>query len=129
MKTVLGVIVGLLVGLSASTAAAPQIIQKTVLWERNEAKANAKLLLTKKSYQCLNKLLSKESAWNPLAKNPKSSAKGIGQLLDGTYKAIGMKHAHKADAQLIAVLAYVSRHYGSGGTCAAWRHFLKHNWY
>lgn len=129
MKFILGSLVGLLIGLSSTTAATPQIVQRTILWERDEAKVNAKLLLTKKSYQCLNKLLSKESAWNPLAKNPKSSAKGIGQLLDGTYKSIGMKHTHKADAQLIAVLAYVSRHYGSGGSCAAWRHFQKHNWY
>jgi hypothetical protein len=129
MKTTLALVTGLLIGLSASTAAAPQITQKIVLWDRNEAKANAKLLLTKKSYQCLNKLLSKESAWNPLAKNPKSSAKGIGQLLDGTYKSIGMKHVYKEDAQLIAILAYISRHYGSGGPCAAWRHFQKHNWY
>lgn len=129
MKTLTALIVGLLVGLSTSTAAAPQIVQKTILWQRDEAKANAKVLLTKKSYQCLNKVLSKESAWKPSAKNPKSSAKGIGQLLDGTYKSIGMKHVHKADAQLIAVLAYISRHYGSGGPCAAWRHFKKHNWY
>jgi hypothetical protein len=129
MKTFVALLSGLLIGISASTAAAPQITQKIILWERDEAKANAKLLLTEKSYQCLNKLLSKESAWNPSAKNPKSSAKGIGQLLDGTYKSIGMKHVYKADAQLIAVLAYISRHYGSGGTCAAWRHFQKHNWY
>lgn len=129
MKIIFGIIVGLLVGLSASTAAAPEITQKIILWERDEAKANAKLLLTKKSYQCLNKLLSKESAWNPLAKNPKSSARGIGQLLDNTYRSIGMKHTYKEDAQLIAVLAYVSRHYGTGGPCAAWRHFQKHNWY
>lgn len=129
MKSLLALFIGLFVGLATSTGAAPEIVNTTVLWERNEAKANAKVLLTSKSYQCLNKLLSKESAWKPSAKNPKSSAKGIGQLLDGTYKSIGMKHVHKADAQLIAVLAYISRHYGSGGPCAAWRHFQKHNWY
>ena len=47
MKTTLALVTGLLIGLSASTAAAPQITQKIVLWDRNEAKANAKLLLTK----------------------------------------------------------------------------------
>lgn len=129
MKKLFIFLVGLMIGLSASTAAAPVVRETIVLWKQDEPKKNAKLLLTKKSYQCLNKLLSKESAWKPSAKNPKSTAKGIGQLLDDTYKSIGMKHTHKGDAQLIAVLAYVARHYGSGGTCAAWRHFQKHNYY
>ena len=129
MKTWLALFIGLFIGLSTTSAAAPVITQKIILWQTDQAKVNAKLLLTKENYSCLNKLLSKESAWRSTAKNPKSSAKGIGQLLDGTYKSIGMKHAYKEDAQLIAVLAYISRHYGSGGPCAAWRHFQKHNWY
>jgi hypothetical protein len=129
MKTWLALFIGLFIGLSATSAAAPQITNKVILWQKDQAKVNAKLLLTKKNYACLNKLLSKESAWRSSAKNPKSSAKGIGQLLDSTYQSIGMKHVHKADAQLIAVLAYISRHYGSGGPCAAWRHFQKNNWY
>jgi hypothetical protein len=34
-----------------------------------------------KEYSCINTLWSKESNWNPLSKNKKSSAKGIPQLL------------------------------------------------
>ena len=94
-----------------------------------DAKALAKELLTSKSYACLTKLLGKESAWNPTAKNPESSAKGIGQLLDATYDNLGMKHSTNEKAQLIATLAYIGRKYGNGGPCAAWTYFTKHGHY
>ena len=89
----------------------------------------ARELLTKKQYRCLTKLLGKESAWRADAKNPTSSAKGIGQLLDSTYRNLGMKHSQAGVPQLVATLAYIGRKYGSGGPCAAWSHFQRKNWY
>jgi hypothetical protein len=89
----------------------------------------ARELLTAKQYACFTKLLGKESAWKPSAKNPTSSAKGIGQLLDGTYRSLGMKHSEHGVPQLVATLAYIGRKYGSGGPCAAWEHFQRKNWY
>lgn len=94
-----------------------------------DAKALARELLTKRSFACLTKLLGKESAWNPAAANPESSARGIGQLLESTYDNLGMKHSQNEKAQLIATLAYIGRKYGSGGPCAAWAYFQKHNHY
>lgn len=94
-----------------------------------DAKAVARELLTDKQYKCLVRLISKESAWNPAAKNPTSTAIGLGQLLDGTYKNIGMKHSKAEVPQLVATLAYIGRKYGSAGPCGAWRHWQKHNWY
>ena len=32
-----------------------------------------------------------ESNWNPLAKNPHSSARGLGQIIDSTGKGLGLK--------------------------------------
>jgi hypothetical protein len=93
------------------------------------AKAVARELLTDKQFKCLTRLIGKESAWNPKAKNPTSTAIGLGQLLEGTYKNIGMKHSDAEVPQLVATLAYIGRKYGSGGPCAAWAHFKKHNWY
>lgn len=77
-------------------------------------------LLDARSASCLKKVLMAESHMNPKAKNPNSSAKGIGQLLDETYKNIGLRHSADPLAQVIATIAYVSRHYGSSGMCSAW---------
>jgi len=94
-----------------------------------DAKAVARELLTSKQFRCFSQLMGKESAWNPKAKNPVSTAQGVGQLLDGTYKNLGMKHSEAAVPQVVAALAYIGRKYGSGGPCAAWAHFKKKNWY
>ena len=119
-----------------NAAFAPQMaVPATVIYKERpalmkvDAKEIARELLTKKDYRCLTKLLGKESAWNPKAKNPKSSAKGIGQLLDSTYRNLGMKHSQAGVPQLVATLAYIGRKYGSGGVCAAWSHFQRKNWY
>ena len=92
-----------------------------------DAKKLAKALLTKQEYSCLTKLLGKESAWNPSAKNPKSSAQGIGQLLDSTYRNLGMKHSEASAAQLVATLAYIHRRHVTA--CNAWQFFQKNNNY
>ena len=84
-------------------------------------------LLDAKSAKCLKNILMAESHMNPKAKNPTSSAKGVGQLLDSTYRNIGLRHSADPLAQVIATIAYTSRHFGS--TCAAWRFHQKHNWY
>lgn len=93
------------------------------------AQQAAKELMTEKSYKCLTRLIQKESNWRAQAKNKESSAKGIGQLLESTYKSLGLKHSKDGKSQLIATLAYISERYGSGGPCKALRHELKYNWY
>ena len=85
-------------------------------------------LLTKRQAHCLLWILKKESHLNPKAKNKKSSAKGIGQLLDSTYRNIGLKHSADPTAQVVAVIAYLSRHY-SGSACSAKAFWLKHSYY
>ena len=90
----------------------------------------AKELLTPKNHRCLMQILHKETTGiNPKAKNPHSSAIGIGQLLRSTYKNLGMKHSTDESAQLVATLAYIGRKYGAGGPCAAWRFHKMHNYY
>jgi hypothetical protein len=94
-----------------------------------DAKAVARELLTTQQYRCFAQLIGKESAWNPKAKNPSSSASGVGQLLSGTYRNLGMKHSSEAVPQMVASLAYIGRKYGSGGPCAAWKHWKVKKWY
>lgn len=94
-----------------------------------DAKAVARELLTDKQFRCFTRLMGKESGWNPKAKNPTSTAIGVGQLLDDTYKNLGMKHSKAEVPQVVAALAYIGRKYGSGGPCAAWTHWQKKKWY
>lgn len=117
---------------NAAFAPQPAIPASIVYKERPilqqvDAKQLAKKLLTKKEYSCLAKLLGKESAWNAEAKNPHSSAKGIGQLLDATYRNLGMKHTEASVPQLVATLAYIHRRHLT--PCKAWSHFKEKNYY
>ena len=88
----------------------------------------ARELLTAQQFKCFNALMSKESAWQD-KDNPTSSASGVGQLLDGTYRNLGMKRSKSTVAQTIAALAYIGRKYGSSGPCGAWNHFKQKNYY
>jgi hypothetical protein len=113
----------------SATPATTIVYAERPLLNQVDAKAVARELLDAKSFRCFTRLIGKESAWNPKAKNPVSTASGIGQLLDGTYKNIGMKPSEAAVPQLVATLAYIGRRYGAAGPCGAWRHWQKHNWY
>jgi hypothetical protein len=99
-----------------------------VLNSEQKVQVFVKQLMVKRQADCLLWIFQKESHINPKAKNPNSSAKGIGQLLDSTYKNIGLKHSADPIAQVVASIAYISRHYGSGSACAA-KSFWQKNYY
>ena len=86
-------------------------------------------LMVKRQADCLMWIFNKESHINPKAKSKHSSAKGVGQLLESTYKNIGLKHSADPLAQVVASIAYISRHYGSDGACAAKAFWQKNNYY
>lgn len=116
------------VGAKPATPLEPVVIKKIVYLDEPHPKVLAKRLLTKKQFQCLNKLLTAESRWNVLSKNPKSTAKGIGQLLDGTRRNLGMEPKKKdGTAQLVATLSYIHRRHVN--PCNAWRFFSQHRFY
>jgi hypothetical protein len=91
------------------------------------AKEVARELLNPQQYSCLTKLIGKESGWRSEAQNPKSTASGLGQLLDGTYKRLGMQKSDSGVAQLVATLSYIHRRHVT--PCGAWIHFKKNGWY
>ena len=97
--------------------------------DQQKVEAFVNELMTKRQASCLLWIFTKESHINPNAKNPKSSAKGIGQLLDSTYQNIGLKHSADPIAQVVASIAYISRHYGSDGACAAKAFWQKNSYY
>ena len=120
----------LISGVVSATQAVPELIiykERPPLMQVS-AKAVAKELLTPKDFKCFSALMTKESHWKD-HKNPSSSASGIGQLLNGTYKNLGMKRSKSTVAQTVAALAYIGRKYGSGGPCAAWSFWKQHSYY
>lgn len=106
------------------TPAIPVVYTERTAIQNIDPKQLAQELLVPQQYQCFTKLIGKESAWQSV-NNPTSSAAGIGQLLAGTYKNLGMRHSNHRIPQTIATLAYIGRKYGSGGPCAAWSHWKR----
>ena len=88
----------------------------------------ARELLEHKQFKCFSFIMGKESAWQD-KDNSTSTASGVGQLLDGTYRNLGMKRSESTVAQTIAALAYIGRKYGAGGPCAAKAFWLKNSYY
>jgi hypothetical protein len=126
--------VSLVTSLMVQSIMAPPAIPEMVVYKERpplmqvNAKQVARELLTVKDFKCFTQLMGKESAWKD-KKNPTSSAEGVGQLLDSTYKNLGMKRSDSTVAQTVAALAYIGRKYGSGGPCAAWAFWKKHSYY
>jgi hypothetical protein len=112
----------------APTPAVPAMTQQMTLLSKIDAKEFARELLTTKDFQCFNALMVRESHWKDY-KNPSSTARGVGQLLDDTYRNLGMKRGKSTVSQTIASLAYIGRKYGTGGPCAAWKHWRIKKWY
>jgi len=76
---------------------------------------------------CLESLWGKESSWNPDAQNPRSSAYGIPQFLDSTWKSTGIAKTSDGYRQIDAGLIYIDSRYGS--PCGAWSHSKSTGWY
>ena len=76
---------------------------------------------------CWNSLIWRESGWKWWAKNPISSAYGLGQFLESTWAGTGYEKSDDPEIQLAAMLAYIQNRYGT--TCEASRHQVENNWY
>ena len=72
-------------------------------------------LIDAKEYRCLELLWTRESQWNPRAKNPKSSAYGIPQML--------RLKEHDPYRQIDIGIKYVIHRYKTA--CNAWAHHRK----
>lgn len=70
-------------------------------------------------FVCLSAIWTKESHWNYKAKNPKSSAFGIAQMLGETAKHPML--------QIDNGLRYIKNRYGQ--PCTAWNYWQRHYWY
>lgn len=69
----------------------------------------------------------KESGWRNTAQNPTSTAYGIGQFLDATWKGYGIPKTSDPALQVEAMARYIKARYGSPSRALAFH--LKNNWY
>jgi len=77
-------------------------------------------------WDSLNKLISKESSWDPNAQNKGSTAYGLFQFLNSTWGSYGAKTSDPA-GQARAGLKYIQDRYGNPEN--AWRFWKKNRWY
>lgn len=77
-------------------------------------------------WDAYDQLVMKESGWNPNAQNPTSTAYGIGQFLDSTWKGYGAKTSDPK-LQIGYMLDYITQRYGDPQK--ALQFHLKNNWY
>lgn len=69
----------------------------------------------------------KESGWRNTAQNPTSTAYGIGQFLDSTWRGYGIPKTSDPAMQVEAMARYIKARYGSPSRALAFHN--SHNWY
>lgn len=69
----------------------------------------------------------KESGWRNTAQNPTSTAYGIGQFLDSTWKGYGIPKTSDPRLQVEAMARYIKARYGTPANALAFHN--AHNWY
>ncbi len=81
--------------------------------EPTSARGYARSMVSAKEYEALEELIMLESSWNSDAQNKRSTAYGLGQLLDQTWEQVGIEKSADYRIQLIASHKYVMDRYGS----------------
>ena len=66
-----------------------------------------------KEWAYFSDLIERESHWNSEAKNPKSSAYGLGQFLNSTWKTVGCIKTSDKYIQIDCAIKYVEARYGT----------------
>jgi hypothetical protein len=91
------------------------------------ARSYARSMVSVVEYVALHELIMRESSWNPDARNRKSTAYGLGQLIDQTWEDVGIEKSDDFRIQLIASHKYVMQRYGSW--VKALEHHKQNGWY
>lgn len=73
-------------------------------------------------------IIQKESSGNPKAQNPKSSAYGLMQFLDGTWNTYGKGlNRNDPEDQVVAGINYIKQRYGTPQNAVAF--WQRNGWY
>lgn len=78
-------------------------------------------------FNALVDLVNRESGWRPAAQNPTSTAYGLFQFLDSTWKGTGFSKTSDPRTQILAGLQYISSRYGTPSRALDF--WLSHHWY
>lgn len=109
----------------STTGAAPSVPASTPVGDVKEYAAS---LVGPEQFGCLDALFTRESGWNPSARNRSSGAYGIPQALPGSKMAsAGADWQTNPHTQVRWGVSYVNARYGSA--CGAWAHSESHGWY
>jgi len=102
-----------------------ETVQK--VWTKEDSKAYARdrlVVWQEKEWSCLNKLWSKESAWNPRAFN---TVKVMGKNAGGIPQLLGLDPKTPTTIQIERGLKYIYYRYGT--PCKAWKFFERNKYY
>lgn len=115
--------------LTDNSRTATDTIDKSVRasWSKEDSKAYARDKLSEwqdNQWSCLNKLWSKESAWNPYAFNP---IRVMGKNAGGIPQLLGLDPDTPAPRQIERGLDYIYYRYGT--PCDAWSHWKRNGNY
>lgn len=80
-------------------------------------------------WQALKTLWHNESGWSNTAQNPTSSAFGIAQFLDSTWRSMGVAKTSNPATQISAGLKYIAQRYGSPAAALRFWQSQSPHWY
>lgn len=111
-------------------------VQNVAQKEREEplaARSYARKKVSEQEFYYLDQLVALESSWNHKAKNPVSTAYGLGQFVDQTWETVGYEKTDNYFIQIDAMVDYVYERYGSfEAALTAWyerKERTGHGWY
>jgi len=78
-------------------------------------------------WAAIDRLIQKESSWNPNAQNPTSTAYGLFQFLNSTWGSVGGTKTSNPGLQAQYGLQYVKNRYGTPTSALAFHN--RNNWY
>lgn len=78
-------------------------------------------------WQAFEELIHRESSWNNLAQNPKSSAFGYGQFLDSTWETVGCVKSEVPEVQIDCTIKYIQKRYDTPSKALTFQ--IRNNWY
>lgn len=85
---------------------------------------------TGSEWMALQRLVGNESGLNPIAQNPTSSAFGLFQFLDSTWKLVGCNKTADPAEQSRCGMLYIKQTYGSPSAALRfWNAQYPHHWY
>lgn len=83
--------------------------------------------MTADEWYYFDKIITKESHWKSDAQNPHSTAYGLAQFLNSTWKSVGCVKTSDPYTQIDCAILYIDQRYGSAEK--AWQFHTINNFY